>query len=152
MHGVRGTNARCSRYQCTVFEVPNGNRKVDFFFVFNHLPDYRFAPNPILILYNLGPVHTSAVAMRSAPKGAHKLCFRRGGRPPLRFADPPDEDYNSDALWFLAKAPCPVHRPCSCSGVKDMQLRCAFGILDPFRALREPEIRRRDEERPLAPN
>lgn len=38
-------------------------------------------------------------------------------------------------------------RPFTCSGIKDRPLRGAFGILDAFRALREPECRRRVEER-----
>jgi hypothetical protein len=45
-----------------------------------------------------------------------------------------------------------VHRPYTCSGVKDKPLRGAYGILDPFRAFRGPDRRRRDEERPFAPN
>src|SRR5712671_723513 len=52
-----------------------------------------------------------------------------------------------------------VHRPSACSGVKALrntsdakaasrQPLLAFRSLDPFRALREPDRRRRDEERP----
>src|SRR5205823_3727081 len=52
-----------------------------------------------------------------------------------------------------------VHRPSACSGVKALrntsdakaasrQAPLAFRSLDPFRALREPDRRRRDEERP----
>src|SRR5205814_6751114 len=53
----------------------------------------------------------------------------------------------------------PVHRPSACSGVKALRNTSAarrqaakavlaFRSLDPFRALREPDRRRRDEERP----
>src|SRR5712664_976755 len=53
-----------------------------------------------------------------------------------------------------------VHRPSACSGVKALrntsdakaarrQAPLAFRSLDPFRALREPDRRRRDEERPF---
>src|SRR5437868_13910420 len=56
-----------------------------------------------------------------------------------------------------------VHRPSACSGVKALrntsdakaasrQAPLAFRSLDPFRALREPDRRRRDEERLPAPN
>src|SRR5882757_5089367 len=56
------------------------------------------------------------------------------------------------------KAPLAVHRPSACSGVKALrntsaakaasrQAMLAFRSLDPFRALREPDRRRRDEER-----
>lgn len=37
--------------------------------------------------------------------------------------------------------------PSTCSGVKDKPLRGAFGILDPLRAFRASECKRRDEER-----
>src|SRR5580700_2827530 len=62
------------------------------------------------------------------------------------------------------KRPLAVHRPSACSGVKALrntsdakrqsrQALLAFRSLDPFRALREPDRRRRDEERPFpAPN
>jgi hypothetical protein len=53
-----------------------------------------------------------------------------------------------------------VHRPSACSGVKALrntsdaraasrQAALAFRSLDPFRALREPDRRRRDEEQPF---
>ena len=53
-----------------------------------------------------------------------------------------------------------VHRPAACSGVKALrntsdakaasrQALLAFRSLDPFRALREPDRSRRDEERPF---
>ena len=53
-----------------------------------------------------------------------------------------------------------VHRPAACSGVKALrntsdakaasrQALLAFRSLDPFRARREPDRRRRDEERPF---
>ena len=56
------------------------------------------------------------------------------------------------------KAHLTVHRPSACSGVKALrntsdaraasrQAALAFRSLDPFRALREPDRRRRDEER-----
>jgi hypothetical protein len=57
------------------------------------------------------------------------------------------------------KGPSPAHRPSACSGVKALrntsvakaasrQAPLAFRSLDPFRALREPGCRRRDEKRP----
>src|SRR5262249_31076058 len=57
-----------------------------------------------------------------------------------------------------AKSPIAVHRRCACSGVKALpntspakrqaaKPLLAFRSLDPFRALREPDRRRRDEER-----
>src|SRR5438132_5617347 len=60
---------------------------------------------------------------------------------------------------LLQKAPVAVHRPSACSGVKALrntsdataarrQAPLTFRSLDPFRALREPDRRRRDEERP----
>src|SRR6266513_3472470 len=56
--------------------------------------------------------------------------------------------------------PLAVHPPSACSGVKALrntsdataasrQAPLAFRSLDPFRALREPDRRRRDEERPF---
>ena len=58
------------------------------------------------------------------------------------------------------KAHLTVHPPSACSGVKALrntsdakaarrQAALAFRSLDPFRALREPDRRRRDEERPF---
>src|SRR5712675_3089978 len=58
------------------------------------------------------------------------------------------------------KRPLAVHHPSACSGVKALrntsdakrqsrQALLAFRSLDPFRALREPDRRRRDEERPF---
>ena len=58
------------------------------------------------------------------------------------------------------KARLPVHPPSACSGVKALrnksfaraasrQATLAFRSLDPLRALREPDRRRRDEERPF---
>src|SRR5215831_5133303 len=56
-----------------------------------------------------------------------------------------------------AKSLIAVHRRCACSGVKTLRntspakrqaaALLAFRSLDPFRALREPDRRRRDEER-----
>src|SRR5258705_13402866 len=57
------------------------------------------------------------------------------------------------------KRPLAVHRSSACSGVKALrntsdakrqsrQATLAFRSLDPFRALRKPDRRRRDEERP----
>src|SRR6202035_2799854 len=59
-------------------------------------------------------------------------------------------------LELRRKARLPVHRPSACSGVKALrttsdakrQSRQAL-LVDPFRALREPDRRRRDEERPF---
>src|SRR5467141_4211543 len=61
---------------------------------------------------------------------------------------------------FEERAHLAVHRPSACSGVKALrntsdakaarrQAALAFRSLDPFRALREPDRRRRDEERPF---
>jgi hypothetical protein len=57
-----------------------------------------------------------------------------------------------------AKNPVAVHHPSACSGLKrcetpaplggSRQALLAFRSLDPFRVLREPDRRRRDEERP----
>jgi hypothetical protein len=58
------------------------------------------------------------------------------------------------------KGPSPPHPPSACSGVKALrntslakaasrQAPLAFRSLDPFRALREPGCRRRDEKRPF---
>ena len=58
------------------------------------------------------------------------------------------------------KKPVSGHHPSACSGVKALRntsdakrqaakLRYAFRSLDTFRALREPDRRRRDEERPF---
>src|SRR5438309_8257146 len=66
----------------------------------------------------------------------------------------------SDAGAVSRKARLIVHRPCACSGVKALRntssakaarrpAALAFRSLDPFRALREADRRRRDEERPL---
>ena len=63
-------------------------------------------------------------------------------------------------LELRRKARLPVHRPSACSGVKALrntsdakaasrQAPLAFRSLDPFRALREPDCRRRDEKRPF---
>ena len=63
-------------------------------------------------------------------------------------------------LELRRKAHLPVHRPSACSGVKALrntsdakaasrQAPLAFRSLDPFRALREPDRRRRDEKRPF---
>ena len=63
--------------------------------------------------------------------------------------------------WSFQERPhLAVHRPSACSGVKALrntsdakaasrQAALAFRSLDPFRALREPDRRRRDEERPF---
>ena len=63
-------------------------------------------------------------------------------------------------LELRRKARLPVHHPSACSGVKALrntslakaasrQAPLAFRSLDPFRALREPDCRRRDEKRPF---
>ena len=72
----------------------------------------------------------------------------------------PSPQAASDAEAVSRKARLTVHRPSACSGVKALrntsdakaasrQAPLAFRSLDPFRALREPHRRRRDEERPL---
>jgi hypothetical protein len=61
---------------------------------------------------------------------------------------------------LMQKAPVAVHHRSACSGVKALRNPSAakrqaakswlaFRSLDPFRALREPDRRRRDEERPF---
>src|SRR5205807_5192890 len=66
---------------------------------------------------------------------------------------------STDRHRSYAKAPVAVHHRSACSGVKALpntshakaasrQALLAFRSLDPFRALREPDRRRRDEERP----
>src|SRR5262249_12843287 len=63
----------------------------------------------------------------------------------------------TDQTPRYAKSPIAVHRRCACSGVKALRntspakrqaakLLLAFRSLDPFRALRKPDRRRRDEE------
>src|SRR5246127_1689165 len=60
----------------------------------------------------------------------------------------------------MQKAPVAAHHRSACSGVKALRNTSAakrqaakpwlaFRSLDPFRALREPDRRRRDEERPF---
>src|SRR6516164_3177339 len=60
----------------------------------------------------------------------------------------------------MQKAPVAVHHRSACSGLKALRNTSAakrqaakpwlaFRSLDPFRALREPDRRRRDEERPF---
>src|SRR6201993_544883 len=60
----------------------------------------------------------------------------------------------------MQKAPVAAHHRSACSGVKALRNASAakrqaakpwlaFRSLDPFRALREPDRRRRDEERPF---
>ncbi len=66
---------------------------------------------------------------------------------------------STDRHRSYAKAPVAVHHRSACSGVKALpntshakaasrQALLAFRSLDPFRALRQPDRRRRDEERP----
>ena len=68
-----------------------------------------------------------------------------------------NRQHTSDAE-SLQKAPVAVHHRSACSGVKALRNTStakrqaakpwlAFRSLDPFRALREPDRRRRDEER-----
>src|ERR1700741_1353238 len=69
-----------------------------------------------------------------------------------------NRQHTSDAE-SLQKAPVAVHHRSACSGVKALRntsvakrqaakIWLAVRSLDPFRALREPDRRRRDEERP----
>src|SRR6266478_3660990 len=71
-----------------------------------------------------------------------------------------DIQQSSSDAGASQKRPLAVHRPSACSGVKALrntsdakrqsrQATLAFRSLDPFRALREPDRRRRDEERPF---
>ncbi len=68
-------------------------------------------------------------------------------------------DRRRQTLERRRKARLPVYPPSACSGLKALrntslakaasrQAALAFRSLDPFRALREPDPRRRDEERP----
>jgi hypothetical protein len=72
---------------------------------------------------------------------------------------PSDPDRQCQTPELRKKPHLAVHRPSACSGVKALrntsdakaasrQALLAFRSLDPFRALREPDRRRRDEERP----
>src|SRR5271156_763301 len=86
-------------------------------------------------------------------------------------SDPQQTDRSPSRRRAMQKAPVAVHLPSACSGVKacpwleqgalrntsdakaaSRQALLAFRSLDPFRALREPDRRRRDEERLPAPN
>src|SRR6202023_399754 len=71
-----------------------------------------------------------------------------------------DIQQSSSDAGASQKRPLAVHRPSACSGVKALrntsdakrqsrQATLAFRSLDPFRALRKPDRRRRDEERPF---
>src|SRR5438270_8933679 len=71
-----------------------------------------------------------------------------------------DIQQSSSDAGASQKRPLAVHRPSACSGVKALrntsdakrqsrQALLAFRSLDPFRALREPDRRRRDEKRPF---
>src|SRR5271169_6004895 len=73
---------------------------------------------------------------------------------------PSDPQQTAPDAEAMQKAPVAVHLPSACSGVKALrntsdakaarrQAALAFRSLDPFRALREPHRRRRDEERPF---
>src|SRR5271155_616258 len=75
-------------------------------------------------------------------------------------SDPQQTDRSPSRRRAMQKAPVAVHLPSACSGVKALrntsdakaasrQAVLAFRSLDPFRALREPDRRRRDEERPF---
>src|ERR1700722_13816992 len=69
-------------------------------------------------------------------------------------------DWRRQRSELRRKAHLEVYPPSPCSGVKALrntsdakaarrQAALAFRSLDPFRALREPDRRRRDEERPF---
>src|SRR5271168_5009214 len=75
-------------------------------------------------------------------------------------SDPQQTDRSPSRRRAMQKAPVAVHLPSACSGVKALrnasaakaasrQAVLAFRSLDPFRALREPDRRRPDEERPF---
>jgi hypothetical protein len=92
------------------------------------------------------------------PNTSLRRAIRAQWRAPLRssrrrIAGPSDAELSK-------KGPSPAHRPSACSGVKALrntslakaasrQAPLAFRSLDPFRALREPDCRRRDEKRPF---
>ena len=80
-------------------------------------------------------------------------------RAPLGSLNRPTDRHRSDTE-AMPKARLAVHRRSACSGVKALRNTSAakaasrqallpFRSLDPFRALREPDRRRRDEERPF---
>src|ERR1700756_4637864 len=90
-----------------------------------------------------GPTEYKFAASKDAPMASSPRILNR--------------QHTSDAK-SLKKAPVGVHHPPACSGVKALQNTStakrqaakpwlAFRSLDPFRALREPDRRRRDEER-----
>src|SRR5271169_1562845 len=76
-------------------------------------------------------------------------------------SDPQQTDRSPSRRRAVQKVPVACdHLPSACSGVKALrntsdakaasrQAVLAFRSLDPFRALREPDRRRRDEERPF---
>src|SRR5271169_1856269 len=76
-------------------------------------------------------------------------------------SDPQQTDTSPSRRRAVQKVPVACdHLPSACSGVKALrntsdakaasrQAVLAFRSLDPFRALREPDRRRRDEERPF---
>src|SRR5882724_13718725 len=82
--------------------------------------------------------------------------MRRNGEPPRIIT----ADRRRQTPDLRREAHRAVHRPSACSGVKALrntsdakaasrQAPLAFRSLDPFRALRELDRRRRDEERPF---
>ena len=92
-----------------------------------------------------GPTEYKFAASKDAPMASSPRILNR--------------QHTSDAE-SLQKAPVAVHHRSACSGVKALRNTSAakrqaakpwlaFRSLDPFRALREPDRRRRDEERPF---
>ena len=117
------------------------------------MPTERMGPPPGA----LPPMRMTASWSGSKRTDRIQVCGARSAPNGEFPADPPAARQPSDA-GALQKAPVAVHHRSACSGVKALrntsdarrqsrQAMLAFRSLDPFRALREPDRRRRDEER-----
>src|SRR5260370_40275883 len=102
----------------------------------------------IMVRIRIGSTEYKCVARGSAPDGE------------LPSDHQADTYKTASEAELKQKARLAVHPPCACSGVKALrntscataarrQAALAFRSLDPLRALREPDRRRRDEERPF---
>src|SRR5580700_2715658 len=78
--------------------------------------------------------------MASSPRIFTQTFNRRRQTPELR--------RNALSL-FIAPPRAQASRRCETQARQSRQALLAFRSLDPFRALREPDLRRRDEERPF---
>jgi len=107
-------------------------------------PRFRMGPPP----RNFAADAYDCIMVRIRIGSTEYKCVARGSAP--------DGEFPSDPALLA------VHPPSACSGVKALrntslakaasrQAPLAFRSLDPFRALREPDRRRPDGERPPAP-